>query len=640
MIARCAYCQEVLKTDARFCRHCGHAQPSTVLTAPAAQPADQAAPTKHCPNCGEELPAWAAFCGNCRSTQPLTGLTQQPRVTLPLAPRATAPLEQTRPCPTCGAESPLWARFCGTCSQPLTGSGSISDAATVVSVLPFAGGSGGAFAPPATPGAISGVPGAFAGPQSGAPGVPGAFAGPQSGVPNVPGASGPYQGSGPTMPNAPTAPHTGTQPWQGSSTAAKVAGRGALRGLRYKLLGTVQAKIITALVAATVVVTAGGATAAYIITRPHPVIQVTSDFHPAGHTPPVGAPAVTLHVTGQDFSDNSSVTFALDGAQAPGAQGVTSDSKGNITANVVVTTAWRYGFHTLTATDASHYTTKSGVQVEIIPRPVITVMSQYQQAGTPAGSTSTTFTISGKWFSYSRPVTFLLDGQVAPGSHSAESDKDGNVMMNLTVTGDWRLGTRMLTAKDDQGYSTASGMSVAIVPQGEAGTPGPHGAPADDASFSIAVTIEAQDPYSGQTTTIQETLTITGQADPNGGLVCRSVDNNQPYTVNGEVVDSTTGQPTGVTYQEMLTSTCQGTYKSGKLSYTETITSDQYSLSNGVSCQAQTPYTLQSLSGSFSSSTDSSGDWQFNAFNINCDQGYNLNSAPSQQASWSGTTSP
>ncbi|GEM_PF-1134932 len=634
MMVRCAFCQREIRAGEHFCRHCGHVQPSMVLSAPAGQqPIPQSISTKRCAYCGAELPESATICGHCRATQPLMGLAQQPRVTVPLEPRATTPLEPTKSCPHCGAEAPLWARFCGNCSQSFAVSGDLSGEPTVFSTAPFMGGVSGAMAAPQAPAAFPvapGVPGAYAGPQAAAPGVPGAYAGPQSGAPGVPsGYAGPQSGAA-SVPGAPSAPQAGAQPWQQGATAARVAGKGVARGLRYKLLGTVQAKIITAVVAATVVVGAGGATAAYILTRPAPVIQVTSDFHPAGHMPPVGAPMVVLHVTGQDFSGNSSVTFSLDGNPAPGAKSVTSDGKGNITANLTVTGDWRYGFHTLTATDASHYTTKNGVRVEIIPRPVITVMSQYQKGTTPAGSSSTTFHITGKWFSYSRSVTFLLDGQAAPGSQPVQSDNNGSVTTDLMVTDAWGIGSHTLTARDDQGYSTESGMQIAIVHQGEASTPGPHGSPADDASFVVLVTIQGQNSF-------QEELIITGHPDPDGGSVCGPNDNGQPYTVSGDVVDANTGQPIGVTYQETLTSTCSGSYKSGKLSYTETVTSDQYSLSNGVTCQGETPYQIQSLSGTFSSPTSISGSWNYFTHAIDCDQGYNLIAAASQGASWTGT---
>ncbi len=626
MMERCAFCQREIKAGERFCRHCGHAQPSMVLSAASVQPPmQQAASTKRCAYCGTELSAWATVCGNCGNAQP--------RVTMPLEPRATTPLEPTKTCRYCGAEAPLWARFCGNCSQSFAGSGSLSNEPTLFSAAPIVGTVSGAMAAPeapALPPGVPGVPGAYAGPQSAAPGVPGAYAGPQSGAPGVPGAYAGPQGGAASVPGAPSVPQTGAPPWQQGATAARVAGKGVARGLRYKLLGTVQAKIITAVVAATVVVGAGGATAAYILTRPNPVIQVTSDFHPAGHTPPVGALMVDLHVTGQDFSDNSSVTFSLDGSPAPGAKSVTSDGKGNITATLTVTSAWRYGVHTLTATDASHYTTKNGVRVEIIPRPRIAVTSQYQEGATPAGSSSTTLHVTGEGFSYSRPVTFLLDGQTAPGSQPVQSDGNGNVKADLMVTDAWSIGNHTLTARDDQGYSAESGMQVAIVHQGEASTPGPHGSPADDASFTVLVTIQGQNSF-------QEELIITGHPDPNGGSVCGPNDNGQPYTVSGDVVDANTGQPIGVTYQETLTSTCSGSYKSGKLSYTETVTSDQYSLSNGVTCQGETPYQIQSLSGSFSSPTSISGSWNYFTHTIDCDQGYNLIAAASQGASWTGT---
>ncbi len=628
-MGQCAFCQAELAAGTRFCRQCGHAQPSMLLTAPAPAPRATMKLTRQCPNCGEELPEWARFCGNCRSTQPLPDLSAL----------LNEPAPPTKRCPTCGEAAPLWARFCGVCGQLFAAAGAVSGAMTVIGPpsAPF-GGSGALIASPASGELLPGMPGvpvASAFLQAGAPSVPIAPAGPQGGAPGVPIAPAGPQAGAPGVPHAPTPAQSGTMPWQ-VSTGARVAGKGALRGLRYKLLGTTTAKVIAAAVATSVVLGSGGATAAYFLTRPKPVIQVTSAYQ-ANNTP-AGSPTTILHVTGQDFSDSSTVAFQLDGKAAPGTRSVSTDAHGAFKTDLTVTEDWRYGFHTLTATDAQGYTTKSGARVDIIPRPLIQVTSQYQQHGTPAGSASTSFHISGKWFSYSSPVTFLLDGRAAPGSRPTTTDANGSVEADLSVNGDWKLGSHTLTAQDAQGYATESGMPVAIVAQGEASTPGPHGAPADDASFSLIITIEYQNPYTGQSQPFQERLIISGQPDPKGGLVCQPQDNNQPYTINGTVYDSNTDQPSGLTYQETLTATCSGSYKDGQLTYTETVTSDQYSLSNGVTCQGETPYEKQSLDGSFSSPTASSGSWNYFASNIYCDQGFLLYSEPSQQASWSGST--
>ena len=403
------------------------------------------------------------------------------------------------------------------------------------------------------------------------------------------------------------------------------APRPKLSGLRFK--------IIAALLATALVVTVGGATLAYFLTRPEPEMQVVSSSS-VGKTP-AGSPTSILQVIGQNFSHHSSVTILLDGKAAPGAHRVPTDGAGSFRANLTVTEAWRYGLHTLTATDARGYSTRSGVQVDIIPHPVIAVQSQYQQNGVPVGATTTTLHISGKWFSYRSPITFLVDGQPAPGNQSAQSDAQGQVETDLTVTGDWSQGDHTLTAKDGQGYVTQSGQPFAIVSQGEASIPGPNGAPLDDASFTLGITIQTQDPVTGQPTSTEETLVITGQPDPAGGTVCQAQDNGQPYTLTGALLNAP-GLPPMVTYQETLVTTCSGSYKGGQLSYTETVTSDQYILANSLTCQASTPYTLQNLTGTFDSATTSSGNWSATEVTITCAGGQTFPAHPAQQGAWSG----
>jgi hypothetical protein len=437
----------------------------------------------------------------------------------------------------------------------------------------------------------------------------------------------------PTEANAPVALVGETSAWQlltATSIPAPVAQPGpGQKPTRLRL------KIIAALLATALVVTAGGATLAYFLTRPDPLIQVTGDT--VVSNTPAGSPTTILHVVGQRFSHHSNVTILLDGKPAPGVGSVPTDGFGSFRVNLTVTEVWRYGFHTLTATDARGYSTQRGARVDIIPRPVIAVQSKYHQGGIPAGSATTTLHISGQWFSYQSPITFLLDGQPVPNSQQVRSDAQGGVEADLTVTSDWQTGRHILTAKDAQGYVTQQGQSLAIVAQGEANTPGPNGAPADDASFTLVVTVQVQNPGPGEAASMQETLVITGQADPAGGTVCQARDNGQPFTQTGDVLDPI-GQPTGITYQETLTATCSGSYKGGQLSYTETATSDQYVLSNGLTCQASTPYTLQALSGSFGTATTSSGDWSAASPVITCGPDFTFPQRAAQQGSWSGAT--
>ncbi len=591
---RCVFCQAELDAETRFCWQCGRARSSMLLSEDTAPSLASVPPARRCAVCGALVPAGASVCGNCLSDQPLAEVIPPVRETSP-----DAPLKR---CVACGEESPIWARFCGACRQPfalpaddpaeLTQAGLMTEASETLAAS--------SAAPRITRRLLSG---ALAGPSE----------------------SFTEGNDAPTLVPTPAALDLDTSSWE--PIEATPPPEQASQPSRPKL-DKLRIKIIAAILVTALVTTAGGATLAYFLTRPEPTIQVSSTFF-AGKTP-AASPTTTLRIVGKNFSHHSSVAILLDGKPAPGVQHVPTDGLGGFSVSVTVTEAWRFGAHTLTATDSRGYTTTRGAAVQIIPRPVISVQSKYQQDGVPAGAATTTLHISGKWFSYNSPITFLLDGRPAPGSQGIKSDANGRVDTDLTVTGDWGLGNHTLTAKDAQGYTTQSGVPLAIVPQGEASTPGPNGAPSDNASFTLAVTVQTQDPITGQPASLQETLTIAG------GTVCQARDNGQPYTQTGSVLDAT-GQPTGITYQETLTSTCSGSYKGGQLTYTETVTSDQYSLSNGLTCQAGTPYTLQSLNGSFSSATNSGGNWNTSGVIVICLGGLPFTSHPAQQGSWSGT---
>jgi hypothetical protein len=582
---RCAFCQAALDAETRFCWQCGRARTSMLLVEDTSPSLLVVSSARRCFVCGVVLPEGASVCGNC--------LSQQPLAADPAAGQETLPETPMKRCAACGEESPIWARFCGGCRQHFAPS------ADNLSDLTLAG----------TSAESSGGPGLLAGTQNG-------FS---------------ERADAPTQAHT-YAPGLEASPWhRGVVTPPPEPPRPAAprpkpNGLRFKITA---ALLATALVAIT-----AGATLAYFLTRPEPEIRVVS-ASAVGKTPS-GSPTSILLVFGQNFSHHSSVTILLDGKAAPGARSVSTDGAGGFRVHLTVTEAWRYGLHILSATDARGYSTRSGALVDIIPHPVIALQSQYQQHGVPVGATTTTLHVSGKWFSYRSPVTFLVDGRPAPGSASVQSDVQGTVEADLTVTGDWDQGNHILTAQDGQGYATQSGQPFAIVAQGEANIPGPNGAPLDDASFSLGITIQTQDPVTGQPAQEQETLVITGQPDPAGGTVCQAQDNGQPYTLTGSILNAP-GQPGVVTYQETLVTTCSGSYKGGQLSYTETVTSDQYVLSVGnLACQAATPYTLQTLSGAFDSATTSSGEWSATQVMIACTGGQPLTAHPAQQGSWSG----
>jgi hypothetical protein len=571
---RCVFCQGELDATGRFCRQCGQMQPERTASAPLSASLSNL-PTqvlhKPCPSCGLELPAWARFCGRCGHSfsQPISQPAEAPSTAEPVAPQPSPsepagalqpPAEpmQTPPAASAELEETLPPKVLPLASQPQPEEEEKRRSGVAPGPFPLPGppemapfsgpvAPGISTAPAWAQGAAPAMPGIPAGPQIGAPGVPGIPAGPQIGAPGVPGIpAGPQIGapgmSAPPLQGAPQfsgwpqppftlspagAPPTAAQP-------ATSAGQAAARGLGYKLWGTVQAKIISIVVVAAVVV-GGGAAAAIVVTRPDPVIQVTSKYHVADKA--AGSVGTTLHIIGQKFSHSSAITLLLD------------------------------------------------------------------------------------------------NNQPLPGDPPAiQSDADGNFAKDLSITEAWQVRTHTLYAKDAKGYDTQKGVTIVIVAQGESGTPGPSGAPPDNASFTVNITIE-----NGEFWYFPDTLKVVGQSDPAGGTVCQDRDHGGASSQDGPIFDLNTGQPTGVTFHETITFSCTGTYKSGKLTYVETAVSDTFALSNGVTCQGNIPRIIQSLSGTFSSATEISGTWNADELTLSCDQNYQLRGEGAQQANWTAT---
>lgn len=267
------------------------------------------------------------------------------------------------------------------------------------------------------------------------------------------------------------------------------------------------------------------------------------------------------------------------------------------------------------------------------PQPVITVTSNYKVGTIPAGSTSTTFHVTGLKFSGSEAITFLLDGVSAPGNQAAHSDKDGNVTTDLTVNENWAEGNHTITAKDADGYTTKIGSKITIVPQGEADTPGPNGAPPDDTIGIVVATIKTNSPNNQDNQNYTQNLRVTGRSDPQGGSVCGSGDDNRPFTYKYTTKD-------GFAATAVLTQACSGTYKTGRLTYTETVTSAKYTFTkNGITftCPATTPFVNLHLEGTFTNATTISGGASSDRFTINCDNGGGPVITDAQAGTWTGT---
>jgi pSer/pThr/pTyr-binding forkhead associated (FHA) protein len=263
------------------------------------------------------------------------------------------------------------------------------------------------------------------------------------------------------------------------------------------------------------------------------------------------------------------------------------------------------------------------------PQPVISVTSDYHVGSTPAGSIGTVFHVSGHKFSGTSVITFLLDGLSVTGTSRVASDAGGNVKVDVTVTNGWAVGSHILTAKDADGNVTKVAASLIIVPQGQAGTPGPNGAPADDKSFTLDVNVQYQDVATGKPGSFTVQLIINGLTVPAGGTVCQLGDNGKPYTYNGNAGN-------GISYTETSTFTCSGTYKGGKLSYTETATSDKIDYSDSVSCITHQPYVAQHFEGTFNAPNSISGNFTEDSATAYCNQGAGTLHRDALKGTWTG----
>jgi hypothetical protein len=263
------------------------------------------------------------------------------------------------------------------------------------------------------------------------------------------------------------------------------------------------------------------------------------------------------------------------------------------------------------------------------PQPVISVTSDYHVGSTPVGSIGTAFHVSGHKFAGTSVITLLLDGMNVPGSSRVASDASGNVRVDVTVTNGWAVGSHILTAKDADGNLIKVAATVIIVPQGQAGTPGPNGAPADDKSFTLDVNMQYQDVTAGKHSRYSGLLTITGRPDPAGGTVCQYEDKGQSQTYQGDAGN-------GITYTELYATTCSGTYKGGKLSYIETVTSERIDYSDGESCVVRKPFVGQHLEGTFTTPNRISGNSSEGGYIAYCNKGVGTVLVGGDTGTWTG----
>lgn len=371
-------------------------------------------------------------------------------------------------------------------------------------------------------------------------------------------------------------------------------------------------KKILPLAVAILILLAGGSFGIWYLVTPHPTLSMVSSTQKTAVLPagvsiqgvygPIGT---VLHISGSDYSHNSVISILLDGAPYPLPGKLVSDGSGNFQFDLTITADWGIRAHTLNARDASGYKLQDGTRVTVIPAPMLQLISQYNQSGTPAGSTGTSLQVSGQQFTPGSQVVFLLDGRTFSSLGSVTSDASGSFSRSVTLDSSWAVGSHTLTAKDARNYVTHQSYPLAIVQQGDADTPGPNGSPANDSSFSLSLT----ETISGQS--YLTLLDVTGHPDPAGGTVCGPLDDGQPHSYSGSTSD-------GTSYTVKLTQKCSGTYKYGHLTYTETMVSEQIVFPGLGTCTAATPYVAEKITGSYVSGGIFKGTVHSGSYTMNC----------------------
>ncbi|RAQ97212.1 hypothetical protein [Thermogemmatispora tikiterensis] len=266
----------------------------------------------------------------------------------------------------------------------------------------------------------------------------------------------------------------------------------------------------------------------------------------------------------------------------------------------------------------------------LFKQPTIRVESRYSVGSTPAASSGTQLYVSGQYFALSATVEFALDGQVMTGQgFRGKSDSQGELALYLDVNNLWPLGTHRLAAIDTSTNKKTEAVTIDIVQQGQAHTPGPHGAPPDNASFQLNALIRGKD-SDGQMISYSLRLAVTGQPDPAGGTVCTSDDDQLAHTYDGSVQ--------GVPYHQRWVARCSGTYRQGHIRYTRLMLEDSYVFTKDnttITCRAPSSFEAMMLVGDFTSSQLASGNYHAPYMSLQCDHGA-TDYLPSAPGTWTG----
>lgn len=284
----------------------------------------------------------------------------------------------------------------------------------------------------------------------------------------------------------------------------------------------------------------------------------------------------------------------------------------------------------------------SGVLAYILTRPqpaISLISSTYHSGNVPAGSNGTMLPIQGQNFSHHSAITFFLDKHVLTTALAVVSNQYGMFSVNLPITATWPLGLHILTARDAENYMSQKDIQVVIVAQGQAHTPGPNGAPPDDTSFNMHITVQEPDNGNSDLVSNMDTLLVSGNPDPAGGSVCKDRDNMQPQTYHSH---TTSGLPDTLIY----TFSCSGTYKNGQISYTETLLSAVITVNaqgHAYVCRMLTAGIAEQLTGNYTAQGNFTGTVTLAAFpqsDFSCTTGqlpYFNFSLTGKTSTWSAT---
>ncbi|GHO43578.1 hypothetical protein [Ktedonospora formicarum] len=208
-----------------------------------------------------------------------------------------------------------------------------------------------------------------------------------------------------------------------------------------------------------------------------------------------------------------------------------------------------------------------------LPKPMLSIQSDYHHEGLAAGSNGTIFYLNGRNFSPNTTIALYLDEKRLANQSTITSAQDGTFRTELMVTTNWTPGKHKISVQNDTNRIDSS--EFIIVQPGEAHTPGPANAPANDSSFEFLITFQGRIENTAPFTWQQE-FDIRGKENPKGGSVCTDADTGKPQRISSSTKE-----------MHVRATKCQGNYQSGQITYDQIIIADQverYSEQGTVYC--------------------------------------------------------